>query len=212
MVACFRTSDLGALSYYLGIEVRQGKEALTLDQSVYASKLLKQSGMAKCKPCVTLMEERLKLTKASTAVKVKGTVDQGIIFPKTGGSELQLTVFSDPDMAGDIDGRRSTSGVLIFLESPISRLSLKQKVVVLSMCEAEDCVEGVHIVIEFVETGRQLANVLTKPLGRLQLMELKKMIGNILVSGVLVLQAHAVADTVLRGNIMEGFSSLAMLV
>ena len=101
------------------------------------------------------MEERLKLTKASTTVKVdatlyqsivgglrylvhtrsdiafavgyvsrfmedpredhwavvkrllryiKGTVDQGIIFPKTGGSRLQLTVFSDADMAGDIDG------------------------------------------------------------------------------------------------------------
>jgi len=101
------------------------------------------------------MEEQLKLTKASTAVKVdatlyrsiidglcylvhmrrdiaftvgyvsrfmedpredywaavkrllhyvKGTVDHGIIFPKTGGSRLQLTVFSDADMAGDIDG------------------------------------------------------------------------------------------------------------
>ena len=30
MAAHFRMSDLGALSYYLGIEVRQGKEALTL--------------------------------------------------------------------------------------------------------------------------------------------------------------------------------------
>ena len=35
---------------------------------------------------------------------VKGTVDQGIIFPKTGESRLQLTVFSDADMAGDVDG------------------------------------------------------------------------------------------------------------
>ena len=56
-------SDLGTLSYYLGIEVRQGKEELTLGQSAYASKLLEQSGMAECKPYVTPMEERLKLTK-----------------------------------------------------------------------------------------------------------------------------------------------------
>ena len=35
---------------------------------------------------------------------VKGTVDQRTIFPKTGGSRLQLTVFSDADMMGDIDG------------------------------------------------------------------------------------------------------------
>ena len=69
---------------------------------------------------------------------VKGTVDQGIVFPKNDGSRLQLTVFSDADMAGDIDGWWSTSGVLVFLRlAPISRLSLKQKVVALSTCEAE---------------------------------------------------------------------------
>ncbi|XP_066385547.1 uncharacterized mitochondrial protein AtMg00810-like [Miscanthus floridulus] len=147
MAACFRVSDLGTLSYYLDIEVRQGKEALTLDQSTYALKLLEQSGMSECKLCVTPMEERLKLTKASTVARVDatlyqsivgGTVDQGIVFPKTGGSGLQLTVFSDVDMARDIDGLWSTSGVLVFLGlAPISWLSLKQKVVVLSTCEAE---------------------------------------------------------------------------
>ena len=69
---------------------------------------------------------------------VKGMVDHGIVFPKTGGSGLQLTVFSDADMAEDIDGRRSTSGVLVFLGStPISWLSLKQKVMAMSTCEAE---------------------------------------------------------------------------
>ena len=69
---------------------------------------------------------------------VKGMVDHGIVFPKTGGSGLQLTVFSDADMVGDMNGRRSTSGVLVFLRSvPISWLSLKQKVVALSTCEAE---------------------------------------------------------------------------
>ena len=47
-------------------------------------------------------------------------------------------MFSYADMAGDIDGRQSTSGVLVFLRSaPISWLSLKQKVVALSTCEAE---------------------------------------------------------------------------
>ena len=47
-------------------------------------------------------------------------------------------MFSDADMARDIDGRQSTSGVLVFLKSaPISWLSLKQKVVALSTCEVE---------------------------------------------------------------------------
>ena len=72
-------SDLDALSYYLGIEVRQGKKALTLGQSAYTSKLLEQSGMAECKPCVTPMEERLKLTKASTTAKVDATLYWSIV-------------------------------------------------------------------------------------------------------------------------------------
>ena len=74
---------------------------------------------------------------------VKGTVDQMIVFPKTGESGLQLTVFSDADMAGDIDRWRSTYGVLVFLGSAlISWLSLKQKVVALSTCEAEYVARG----------------------------------------------------------------------
>ena len=68
VAARFRMSDLGAHSYYLGIEVRPGEE-LKLGQSAYATKLLERSGMAECKPCVTPMEERLKLTKASTTTK-----------------------------------------------------------------------------------------------------------------------------------------------
>ena len=86
-------SDLGALSYYLGIEVRQGKEELTLRQSVYASKLLERSGMVECKPCVTPMEEQLKLTKASTAAKVDATLYQSIV------GSLRYLVHTRPDIA-----------------------------------------------------------------------------------------------------------------
>uniref|UniRef100_C6JRM8 Uncharacterized protein n=1 Tax=Sorghum bicolor TaxID=4558 RepID=C6JRM8_SORBI len=139
-------------------------------------------------------------------------------------------------MVGDIDGRRSTSGMLVFLgAAPIAWQSLKQKIVALSTYEAEYvaaataacwlrrllaeligeeahppalmvdnqpaislaknpilhnrskhidikfhflrvCVNGGQIVIEFIETGRQLTDILTKSLGRLPFMELRKMI------------------------------------
>ena len=49
-----------------------------------------------------------------------------------------------------------------------------------------NCVDGGQIVIEFVETGRQLTDVLTKPLGRLRLTELKEMIGMERVQGIAV--------------------------
>ena len=58
MAARFQMSDLGALSYYLGIEVKQGKEKVTLGQRAYALKLLERAGMTGCKPMATPMEER----------------------------------------------------------------------------------------------------------------------------------------------------------
>ena len=73
--------------------MRQGKEELTLSQSAYASNLLERSGIAECKPCVTPMEEWLKLTKASTAVKVDATLYRSII----GG--LRYLVHTRPDIA-----------------------------------------------------------------------------------------------------------------
>ncbi|XP_066373529.1 uncharacterized mitochondrial protein AtMg00810-like [Miscanthus floridulus] len=147
MATHFKMSDLSVLSYYLGIEVRQGKQSISLGQRTYVEKLLERGGMAECKPCATPMEERLKLSKHSTAAKVdathywsiigglcylihtrpniafavgyvsrfmedpredhwltvkrllryvKGTLDQVIIFPKSGGmGGLRLTVFSE---------------------------------------------------------------------------------------------------------------------
>jgi len=49
-----------------------------------------------------------------------------------------------------------------------------------------DCIDVGQIIIEFIKTGWQLADVLTKPLGRLRFMELKKMIS---MKGVLGLAA-----------------------
>ena len=63
-----------------------------LGQSVYASKLLERSGMAECKPCVTSMEERLKLTKASTVAKVDATLYRCIV----GG--LRYLVYMRPNI------------------------------------------------------------------------------------------------------------------
>ncbi|XP_039809541.1 secreted RxLR effector protein 161-like [Panicum virgatum] len=62
----------------------------------------------------------------SAAVKkllryVAGTIGYGIVYPRRSGARLELTGFSDSDMAGDVDGRKSTTGALFFLDGcPIS--------------------------------------------------------------------------------------------
>jgi hypothetical protein len=187
MKTLFSMSDLGLLSYYLGIEVMQSSQGIFINQATYATKILEKCGMKDCNPCQTPMEPRLKLSKHSTAnavdntqyrsvvgslryllhtrpdlcysvgivsrymerpttehmnvVKhilryIKGTLKYGRVY--TRGSELQLTCFSDSDHGGDVDDRKSTTGVLFYLgTNPVSWSSQKQKAVAISSCEAE---------------------------------------------------------------------------
>jgi len=73
MKKTFHMSDLDLLTYYLGIEVEQRNDSITLCQSSYARKLLKRSGMDGCRPNKMPMEEKLKLSKDSKAGKVDVT-------------------------------------------------------------------------------------------------------------------------------------------
>jgi hypothetical protein len=156
-----------------------------------------------------------------------------------------LVGYSDNNLGGDIDSRKSTSGTLFVLgSSPVTWQSQKQKIVALSSCESEyvaaataacqgiwlarllaefsngeaeqvvlkvdnksaislaknpifherskhikpkyhfirDCMEAKKIELEFVPTEHQLADILTKPLGRVRLAELRSSIGMVEVS------------------------------
>ncbi|KAJ1262218.1 hypothetical protein BS78_09G090000 [Paspalum vaginatum] len=189
MAAKFKMSDLGLLTSNLGIEVRQGKQAIELCQSAYALKLLERAGLKGCKPTQMPLQEKPKLSRNSTAEKVDATLyrsligglrylthtwpdisfavgyvsrfmedphkdhmaavkhllryiagscELGLAYPRRKKTSDDLIGFSDSDMGGDIDGRKSTSGMVFFLETcPISWQSQKQKIVALSTWEAE---------------------------------------------------------------------------
>lgn len=68
-----RVCDLGILSFYLGIEVHQGKYAITLNQGNYATSILDIVGLRNCNPSPTSMEERLKLSRESTTQEIDAT-------------------------------------------------------------------------------------------------------------------------------------------
>ncbi|XP_051206119.1 secreted RxLR effector protein 161-like [Lolium perenne] len=81
-------------------------------------------------------------TEHMSAVKhvlqyIAGTRSYGCHYRRK-TTDPKLIGYSDSDMAGDVDDRKSTTGVLFFLgSSPITWKSQKQKVVALSSCEAE---------------------------------------------------------------------------
>ena len=60
----FEMSDLVKLTYYLGIEVDQHSEGITLRQERYANKILEEAGMQGCNAVHVLFDPSLKLSKA----------------------------------------------------------------------------------------------------------------------------------------------------
>jgi hypothetical protein len=112
MKATFQMSDLGPLSFYLGIEVHQDDSGITLRQTAYAKRVVELVGLTDCNPALTPMEERLKLSRDSTTKEVDATQYRRLVG--------------------------STSGIIFFLgKCLMSWQSVKQQVVAMSSCEAE---------------------------------------------------------------------------
>jgi len=92
MKATFQMSDLGLLSFYLGIEVHQDSSGISLRQTVYAKRIVELGGLTGCNPAHTPMEESLKLSRDSTAKEVDATRYRRIV------GSLRYLVHTRPDL------------------------------------------------------------------------------------------------------------------
>ncbi|XP_071724406.1 uncharacterized mitochondrial protein AtMg00810-like [Rutidosis leptorrhynchoides] len=187
MTSEFEMSMVGELNYFLGFQIKQGKEGTSITQEKYAKNLVKKFGLESSKPMRTPMGTNEHLSKdiegedadptlyrsmigsllylcASRpdlshsvgicaryqtnpkeshvkAVKrivryVSGTTGLGLGYSKD--TNIVLACYSDADMAGCVDDRRSTSGGCFYLGSNlVSWFSKKQNSVSLSTAEAE---------------------------------------------------------------------------
>ncbi|GJY16173.1 uncharacterized mitochondrial protein-like protein [Tanacetum coccineum] len=121
MTPQFEMSDLGELTYYLGIEVSQEKDCGKIKQERYVIKILKEAGLEDCNTTLCPMEPGLKLSKA----EVEHPISKGVGY-------------IDSSQNVDIDDGRSTTGHIFYLgKSPITWCSQKQTTVVVSSCEDE---------------------------------------------------------------------------
>ena len=91
MRSTFRMSDLGPLSYYLGLEVTQGEHRITLWQGAYATKILEKAGMTGCNPCDT--PTKMKLLKEGMMSSVDATEYRSL------SGSLRYLCNSRPDLA-----------------------------------------------------------------------------------------------------------------
>ena len=75
----FEMTDIGLMSYYLGIEVKQSKEGIFISQEGYAKEVLKRFNMANCKPISTPVECGAKLSKVDEREKVDPTYFKSLV-------------------------------------------------------------------------------------------------------------------------------------
>ncbi|KAG7543114.1 Reverse transcriptase RNA-dependent DNA polymerase [Arabidopsis thaliana x Arabidopsis arenosa] len=95
LTARFSLKDMGALSYFLGIEVTRTVNGLTLTQMKYINDLLQRTNMVCCKPVSTLMADHptLTATVASGVLLNDPTKYRSIV------GSLQYLLFTRPDIA-----------------------------------------------------------------------------------------------------------------
>jgi hypothetical protein len=86
-------SDLGPLSFYMGIEVNKENGRITLSQGAYAARIVERVGLTGCNSYATPMEPKLKLSKNSSAPAVDGIEYRSLV------GSLRYLVNTRPNLA-----------------------------------------------------------------------------------------------------------------
>jgi len=91
----FALKDLGDLHFFLGIEVKRGRDGLILTQERYAVDILKRSGMQLCKPVDTPLSpsERLSIESGNKLGADDSTKYRSLV------GALQYLTLTQPDIA-----------------------------------------------------------------------------------------------------------------
>ncbi|KAJ9551570.1 hypothetical protein OSB04_015615 [Centaurea solstitialis] len=89
----FAMTDLGPLSYFLGISVTRSKGAMFLSQRKYAEDILQRANMSTCKPVTTPVD-----TKSKLSLESGSPIHDPTLYRRLAGA-LQYLTFSRPDIA-----------------------------------------------------------------------------------------------------------------
>ncbi len=86
MMSEYEMTDLGAMKYFLGMQVKQSPGKIFLSQEKYAEDMLKKFNMSDCKPMATPMATNEKLSKNEGIEKVDASFYRSLV-----GSLIYLT-------------------------------------------------------------------------------------------------------------------------
>eukprot|EP00253_Pinus_taeda_P007459 PITA_07459 len=136
-------TDLGHLHYFLGLQVLQSKEGISLSQSKYACDILRHFHMEDCKPAPSPFQSGVKLSVSCTSPEVDATLYRQLV-----GKLLYLT-HTRPDLSFAVglvarflqnpreSHWKATKRILRYVQGPITWACKKQAAISLSSAEAE---------------------------------------------------------------------------
>nr|GEW99656.1 retrotransposon protein, putative, unclassified [Tanacetum cinerariifolium] len=145
----FEMSLMGEMKFFLGLQIHQSPRGIFINQLKYALEILHKHGMEKGQSIGTPMAMKPKLDADLSGNPVDQTdyhsKIRSLIYLTSSrldivqaGSIFGLTAFLDPDHAGCIDTRKSTSGGIQFLgDTLVSWMYKKQDCTTMSSAEAE---------------------------------------------------------------------------
>ncbi|GKB52472.1 retrovirus-related pol polyprotein from transposon TNT 1-94 [Tanacetum coccineum] len=139
-------SMMGKMSFFLGLQISQSHRGIFLNQSKYASEIIKKYGMETVDPVDTPMVEKSKLDEDLQGKAVDSTRYHGMIgslmyltaslwYSKD--SCITLTAYADADHAGCQDTKNRSGSLQLLGDRLVSWSSKKQKSTSISNKEAE---------------------------------------------------------------------------
>ncbi|GKD02311.1 retrovirus-related pol polyprotein from transposon TNT 1-94 [Tanacetum coccineum] len=149
MTTKYKMSMMGQISFFLGLQISQSPRGIFINQSKYASEMVKKYGLHSTDSVDTPMIKNKKLDEDLQGKQVDAILYHGMIGsliyltssrPNLNyvDTDMSLTAYADADHAGCQDIRRSTSGSAQFLgHKLVSWSSKKQKRTTISSTEAE---------------------------------------------------------------------------
>lgn len=86
-------TDLGPLTYFLGVSVKRTKTSMFLHQRKYTEEILHRANMSTCKPASTPVETTSKLSASAGQLITDPTLYRSLV------GALQYLTFTRPDIA-----------------------------------------------------------------------------------------------------------------
>ncbi|GKC87091.1 ribonuclease H-like domain, reverse transcriptase, RNA-dependent DNA polymerase [Tanacetum coccineum] len=181
----FEMSDLGLLAYYLGIEVTQTGSDISIRQSAYANKILKEAGMIDRNETLIPKAARNELPKVTGRIQCWSTQKQATVALSSCESEFiaatqalwlkrlqsKITHSQEEKVTIQVDNKSA----IALMKNPV--FHGRSKHIDTKYHFIRECVEREDIQVEFVSGEYQKADILTKALPKIKFLTMRQLIG-----------------------------------